>query len=39
MRSGYVTTALVLAAVLVLALGILPGTSLDVALAASLRKG
>jgi NADH-quinone oxidoreductase subunit N len=39
MRSGYVATALVIAALLVLALGILPGISLDVALAASLRKG
>jgi len=39
MRSGFVATALVIAALLVLALGILPGISLDVALAASLRKG
>jgi NADH-quinone oxidoreductase subunit N len=37
MSSGYVSTALVLAALLVLALGLLPGTSLDVAAAATLR--
>jgi NADH-quinone oxidoreductase subunit N len=36
MRSGYVATALVLAAVFVLLLGLLPGTSLDVAAAATL---
>ena len=36
MRSGYVSFALVLAAVLVLALGLLPGTSLEVAKAAAL---
>jgi hypothetical protein len=36
MRSGYVATALVVAAVFVLLLGILPGASLDVALAATL---
>jgi NADH-quinone oxidoreductase subunit N len=35
MRSGYVATALTLAAVLVLALGILPTTSLDAAAAAA----
>lgn len=36
MRSGYVATALVVAAMFVLLLGILPGASLDVALAATL---
>jgi NADH-quinone oxidoreductase subunit N len=36
MRSGYVSTALVLAALFVLALGLLPSTSLDVAAAAAL---
>jgi NADH-quinone oxidoreductase subunit N len=36
MRSGYVSTALVLAALFVLALGLLPSTSLDVATAAAL---
>jgi len=36
MRSGYVGVALVIAALLVLALGVLPGTSLDVATAAAL---
>jgi NADH-quinone oxidoreductase subunit N len=35
MRSGLVATALVLAAVLVVALGILPGTTLDVVIAAA----
>ncbi len=35
MRSGYVTAALVLSAILVLALGILPGQSLDVAVKAA----
>ncbi len=35
MRSGYVATALVLSAVLVLILGILPGQSLDVAIKAA----
>jgi hypothetical protein len=35
MRSGYVSTALVLAALFVLALGLLPTTSIDVAAAAS----
>jgi NADH-quinone oxidoreductase subunit N len=39
MRSGFVVAALLLAAVLVLALGILPGTSLDVAAAAGLNHG
>jgi NADH-quinone oxidoreductase subunit N len=38
MRSGYVSTALVLAALFVLALGLLPTTSLDVAAAAALPK-
>jgi NADH-quinone oxidoreductase subunit N len=37
MRSGYVATALVLAALLVLLLGIFPGTSLEVAASATLR--
>jgi NADH-quinone oxidoreductase subunit N len=36
MKSGYVTTALVLAAVAVMALGIWPTTSLEVALRAAL---
>jgi NADH-quinone oxidoreductase subunit N len=35
MRSGYVTTALIVSAILVLALGLTPGRSLDVALAAA----
>jgi hypothetical protein len=35
MRSGYVGVALVIAALLVLALGVLPGTSLDVAASAA----
>ncbi|HEX6766238.1 MAG TPA: NADH-quinone oxidoreductase subunit N, partial [Polyangiaceae bacterium] len=35
MRSGYVAVALVIAAVLVLLLGVLPGTSLDVAASAA----
>ncbi|HEY6557110.1 MAG TPA: NADH-quinone oxidoreductase subunit N [Polyangiaceae bacterium] len=39
MQSGYVATALVIAAVLVLLLGIVPGTSLDVAVSAVLRPG
>jgi NADH-quinone oxidoreductase subunit N len=39
MRSGFVVAALLLAAVLVLALGILPGTSLDIAAAAGLNHG
>ena len=39
MRSGYVGFALALAALLVFALGILPGTSLDVARAAALPGG
>lgn len=39
MRSGYVATALVIAALLVLALGIAPDTSLNMASAASLRTG
>jgi len=38
MRSGFVTVALVIAALLVLLLGILPGTSLEMAVAAALRK-
>jgi NADH-quinone oxidoreductase subunit N len=37
MRSGFVVTGLVLSALFVLALGILPGLSLDVAAAATLR--
>jgi NADH-quinone oxidoreductase subunit N len=37
MSSGYVSTALVLAALLVLGLGLLPGTSLEMAVAATLR--
>jgi hypothetical protein len=36
MRSGFVVAALLLAAVLVLACGILPGPSLDIAAAAGL---
>ena len=36
MQSGYVASALVISAVLVLALGIIPGISLDVAVAAAL---
>jgi NADH-quinone oxidoreductase subunit N len=39
MRSGYVGFALALAAVLVIALGVLPGTSLEVARAAALPGG
>jgi hypothetical protein len=39
MRSGYVASALVIAALLVLVLGIVPGVSLDVAVAAALRGG
>ena len=39
MRSGFVAVGLLVAAVLVLLLGILPGTSLDVALAAGLKRG
>ncbi len=39
MRSGYVTSALVIAAVLVLMLGVMPGWSLDMALAAGLGGG
>jgi len=39
MRSGFVVTAILLAALLVLAFGILPGTSLDVAAAAGLTHG
>jgi NADH-quinone oxidoreductase subunit N len=35
MKSGYVATALVIAAVLVLAIGVLPGMSLDLAVAAT----
>jgi NADH-quinone oxidoreductase subunit N len=38
MQSGFVATALVIAAVLVLLLGIVPGTSLDVAVGAVLRR-
>ena len=37
MRSGYVASALLIAAVLVLALGIAPGISLDAVTTASLR--
>jgi NADH-quinone oxidoreductase subunit N len=37
MRSGYVAGALVIAAILVLALGLMPGTSLEMAGAARLR--
>jgi NADH-quinone oxidoreductase subunit N len=36
MRSGYVTTALVVAAVLVLVLGLWPGTSLQIATEAAI---
>jgi NADH-quinone oxidoreductase subunit N len=36
MRSGYVTTALIVAAVLVLALGLMPGTSLQIATEAAI---
>jgi len=36
MRSGFVVAALILAAVLVLLFGILPGSSLDVAAAAGI---
>jgi hypothetical protein len=39
MRSGYVGVALVIAAILVLGLGVLPGTSLDVAARAALSGG
>ena len=39
MRSGFVAVGLLIAAVLVLLLGILPGTSLDVALEAGLKRG
>jgi NADH-quinone oxidoreductase subunit N len=39
MRSGYVGFALVIAAILVIALGVLPGTSLDVAAKAALSSG
>jgi NADH-quinone oxidoreductase subunit N len=39
MSSGFVATGLLIAAVLVLLLGILPGVSLDVALAAGLKRG
>ena len=39
MRSGFVTTALVLAALLVILLGVLPGSSLDVAAAAGIQHG
>jgi hypothetical protein len=35
MRSGYVTAALIASAVLVLILGLAPGKSLDIALAAA----
>lgn len=37
MRNGYVASALVIAAVLVLALGLMPGTSLEMAMSASVR--
>jgi hypothetical protein len=37
MRSGFVATGLVVAALFVLALGILPGVSLEVAAAATVR--
>jgi NADH-quinone oxidoreductase subunit N len=39
MRSGYVGVALVIAAILVIVLGVLPGTSLDVAAKAALSGG
>ena len=39
MQSGFVAAALVIAAVLVLLLGIVPGTTLDVAVGAVLRPG
>ncbi len=39
MRSGYVTTALVIAAVFVLALGLLPDSSLEMAMTAMVRRG
>ena len=39
MRSGFVVVAILLAAVLVLAFGILPGTALDIAAAAGLNHG
>jgi NADH-quinone oxidoreductase subunit N len=39
MHSGYVTSALIISAILVLAIGILPGLSLDVALAAPVSGG
>ena len=39
MRSGYVATALVIAAVFVLALGLVPDTSLMMANAATVGKG
>ncbi len=35
MRSGYVATALLVSAILVLFLGLIPGRSLDVAVAAA----
>ena len=38
MRSGYVTTALIISAVLVLALGIMPGSSLEMAASAMLQR-
>jgi len=38
MRSGFVATGLLIAAVLVLLIGILPGLSLDMALAAGLAR-
>ena len=39
MRSGYVASALVIAAVLVLALGLIPGASLEMAVSATVRGG
>jgi hypothetical protein len=39
MRSGYVAFALVLAAILVLGIGILPGLSLEAATLASIKTG
>jgi hypothetical protein len=39
MRSGYVAAALLVSAVLTIALGLMPGKSLDVALTAALKPG
>ena len=39
MRSGYVSAALLLSAILVIALGLIPASSLDVAISAALNVG